>query len=773
MTVREDPVVDGSDPGRSDPVRLQLLRLLFTLADTEKARRAEKGPLPPTAGDHGAGQPTAAGGLGAAVTATMASLGTAELEREHRRLARCFLQEVDRLIAGSGSLPGERVDFPGLMAREAQTRETEGTDAAGPRVALVSLPWMSPTLPSIQLATLASALRQEGIASDVHEMYVDYAARIGLNLYNVLGNLLGPLPEWIFSQHYYGPEHGDHLTGMLEQRPLGVGFPWPELADTILAALAPVTEEYLADLVDEVDWSAYDVVGFSLTISQLGASMAFARRLKHAFPSLRIVFGGSQCAGPMGSTIMRICPYVDAVVHVEGEQVLGELVRRFRDDRPLSGLAGVSSRTADGEVVTAPAAELVVAGSRKLELDYDAYFHRLARLGLTEKMNPWLPFESSRGCWYGQKVQCTFCGLHDIMDFRAWDADVVLAQLESLQERYGVGRFYSMDLIMPREYLRNLLPEIAARGHDWMFFYEIKANMRRSELETLAAAGVRWVQPGIESLDADLLSLMRKGVKPFQNIQLLKWCQELGIYCGWNLLFGLPGEGQASYTRMAELIPKLTHLQPPSGGGRFQLHRFSPYFEQPEAHGVRWEGAHRMFAYAFPVDKADLDQLVYLHDFTLDPSLGEPVDTSEVEAAVVEWRRANQAGARLEFIERPDEEGVIVDHRDVGNPPVRHPLDRAGSALYRHLDAGMAEGQLAEKFRDEDRDAFEALGGAGGITGLVEQWLSDGLVIRIDGKILAIALRASRMADRNPEPMAAVVETVREAPLDNRTAVMA
>lgn len=159
MIVREDPVVDGSDPGRSDPVRLELLRLLFTLADTEKARRAEKGPTPPTTREHGPAQPKATGGLGAAVTASMASLGTAELEREHRRLARCFLQEVDRLIAGSGSLPGRRVDFPALTAREAQAR---GTDTAGARVALVSLPWMSPTLPSIQLATLASALRQEG-----------------------------------------------------------------------------------------------------------------------------------------------------------------------------------------------------------------------------------------------------------------------------------------------------------------------------------------------------------------------------------------------------------------------------------------------------------------------------------------------------------------------------------------------------------------------------------------------------------------------------------
>ncbi|UQX04556.1 RiPP maturation radical SAM C-methyltransferase [Streptomyces sp. RerS4] len=745
MDAREEPA--GDSAGLSDPVRLQLLHVLFTLAQSERARRAEEASAPPATDSPpgAAADASEAARLSAALKAHMACLDDAELEREHRRLAGAFLREVDRRIAGSGTLPGRRIDFANVPAAQ---EPPAGSNTAEPRVALVSLPWMSPTLPSIQLATLASALRQEGIESDVHELYVDYAARIGLNLYNLLGNLLGYLPEWIFSRHYYGPEQGDHLTGMLEQRPLGNDFPWPELADSVLAALEPVTEEFLDDLVRQTDWSRYDVVGFSLTISQLGASMAVARRLKRAFPSLRIIFGGSQCAGPMGSTILRICPYVDAVVHIEGELVLADLVRRLRDGRPLGGLSGVSHRTSHGEVVTEPAAELVLGGSRKLDLDYDAYFHRLVRLGLTEKMNPWLPFESSRGCWYGQKVQCTFCGLHDIMEFRAWDADVVLAQLERLEQRYGVGRFYSMDLIMPREYLRTLLPRIAERHDDWMFFYEIKANMRRSELETLAAAGVRWVQPGIESLDADLLALMRKGVKPFQNVLLLKWCQELGIHCGWNLLFGLPGESQASYTRMAELIPKLTHLQPPSGGGRFQLHRFSPYFEQPEAHGVRWDGAHRMFRYAFPIDKADLDQLVYLHDFTVDPALGPPVDPAEVEVAVRKWRRAHQAGASLALTELPGGESVVVDHRDVEKAPARHRLDPTETALYRHLDAGVAQKLLAESFRGEDRASFEALGGESGITALVARWVADGLVIRIDGKILALAVHAHRMASR-------------------------
>ena len=56
---------------------------------------------------------------------------------------------------------------------------------------------------------------------------------------------------------------------------------------------------------------------------------------------------------------------------------------------------------------------------------------------------------------------------------------------------------------------------------------------------------------------------MRKGVSGLQNIQLLKWCKELGVKPKWNLLFGFPGEPADEYARMAELAPLLSHLPPP------------------------------------------------------------------------------------------------------------------------------------------------------------------------------------------------------------------
>lgn len=733
-----------------DEVQMKLLLASFQAAHEEVGRRSRGAAAPEADGggalSEGDGAAGEAARLEAALRRHLGSLEPAALEELHLKLARGVLRSIDRRIAGAGDLPGERPDVDRLAVEPAAP--TAGSTRA--RVGLVSLPWMSPAMPSIQLATLASALDREGIASDVHELYVDYAARIGLNLHNHLGNLLGPFPEWVFSRHYYGPEHGDDLSAMLDQHPLE-DFPWKDFESVIPHALDPVTADFLDHLMEDVDWSSYDVVGCTLTLSQLGASMAFARRLKLRHPAVQVIFGGSQCAGPMGRAVLRICPFVDVVVHIEGELVLPELVRRLQDGGSPEGLPGVSFRRPadDGggaELVSAPPGELYRPDGEKLPLDYDPYFRRLIHLGVLEKMNPWLPFESSRGCWYGQKSQCTFCGLHEIMEFRAWDGDLVLAELERLRERYGIGRFYSMDLILPREYFRTLFPEVVGRGHDWMFFYEVKANMRREEVELLAASGVRWIQPGIESLDTEVLRLMKKGVSAAQNVLLLKWCEEVGIFCAWNILHGLPGERAESYERMERLIPKITHLRPPNGGGHFQLHRFSPYFEHPEAFAIRPTGAHHMFQYAFPVPEEELDELVYLHDFTLEPGAPEPVDVSRLKDVVAEWRRAYRRGASLQYVEGSDGTGLIEDRRRIGSPPRKHRLSEPEAALYRFLDAGTGERAAAERFQRAHPEAAQALEAEpGGVAAVLERWLRDDLVLAADGQVVSLAVRTKTL----------------------------
>ena len=68
--------------------------------------------------------------------------------------------------------------------------------------------------------------------------------------------------------------------------------------------------------------------------------------------------------------------------------------------------------------------------------DYHEFFDGRRRSGLARRLGATpvtLPFESARGCWWGAKRHCTFCGLNgSTMAFRAKSPDRVRAELAEL-----------------------------------------------------------------------------------------------------------------------------------------------------------------------------------------------------------------------------------------------------------------------------------------------------------------------------------------------------
>jgi len=109
-------------------------------------------------------------------------------------------------------------------------------------------------------------------------------------------------------------------------------------------------------------------------------------------------------------------------------------------------------------------------------------------------------------------------------------------------------------------------------------FYETKSNLKKEQVRLLRDAGVTMIQPGIESFSDEVLRLMKKGVSGLQNIQLLKWCKEIGVEPLWNFLLGFPGETPDEYARMAAVMARVCHLPGPTGVTAIRLDRFSPNF---------------------------------------------------------------------------------------------------------------------------------------------------------------------------------------------------
>src|SRR5262249_25280495 len=159
--------------------------------------------------------------------------------------------------------------------------------------------------------------------------------------------------------------------------------------------------------------------------------------------------------------------------------------------------------------------------------DFDPFFEQRRASPTVAGLASTLLMETARGCWWGERSHCTFCGLNGAtMAFRSKTPERVLAETRFLRERHGVATVSVVDDILDMRYFRSVLPRLAEADLGMEFFWEVKANLTRGQVHQLHAAGVRAIQPGIESFSDHVLALMRKGTTAFHNIELLKWCRE-------------------------------------------------------------------------------------------------------------------------------------------------------------------------------------------------------------------------------------------------------
>ncbi len=490
------------------------------------------------------------------------------------------------------------------------------------RVALVSMPFAAALRPSLQLGLLKPLAERVGFIVDTLHLHLPLARVLGLPLYSRLCEVRGLLGEWLFSIEAFGADAPDHDARFLRAFRTELAASLDGL-DCPLERLPEIRNEvvprYLDAVVESIAWDRYAVVGFTATFQQTLPSIALARRLKTRRPGVITIFGGANFESTMGLELVRAVPSIDYAVIGEGDVAFPELLAALRDTTDPGATPGVASRR--NGCVRHVARQTPFSAMDDLPTpDYREFFDRAAAEGLLStksKSSIAIPFESSRGCWWGEKQHCTFCGLNgQMMSFRSKSASRVLAELDELHARYGSFRFESVDNIIDNRYYKTLLPRLAERGEPYTLFYEVKSNLSRERLRLLREAGVSRIQPGIESLSTRVLKLMRKGVSALQNVDALRWARYYGIHVDWNLLWGFPSETANDYRRQADLLPLLSHLQPANWGGRFWMERFSPAFTEHDAFVTLRCSPHRHYAYLFPRE-VRLEEVAYFFDYEL------------------------------------------------------------------------------------------------------------------------------------------------------------
>ena len=609
-------------------------------------------------------------------------------------------------------------------------------------ICLVNMPYGSLVRPSIGLGLLKSALKKTQLKTTCVYANLDFAERIGIDRYIVVDGMATEdlVGEWTFCDALYG-------TGRIEDGYLE----WihEQFADSLdiesfkefLFEVRRTAVEFVDDTVSAILAKEPYVVGCTSVFQQHIASLALLRQIKDRSPRTATMMGGANCEGPMGEATHRNFPWVDYVVSGEADDIIADLCLGI-----VGSKTAVPYRCPDQAVLSpahrgnAASTALGTGAVTDMDLlpvpDYDDYFGALVFSSIGKLIRPGVPFEASRGCWWGAISHCTFCGLNGgSMTSRVRSTERVIEDIDTLFEKHGSKYFTAVDNIMAIEHLKSLMPTLRDRPDKFSIFFETKANLKRGDVELLADAGVRWVQPGIESLHTEVLKLMRKGLKAWANIQLLKWSMEFGVRLLWNIIVGFPGEQDSWYAEASQWVPLVSHLQPPIGVSRMRVDRFSPYHARPGDWDLAIEPA-RSYRSIYPFENQEIGDLAYFFERAPHPG-GEPEEGSGLKAfreCIDGWTAAQNA--------KPPPEMFFVDDGSRLSVTDTRPVSEGG-----HQEFYGIEREILLACDDAPPEALlpgkltHAAHSNKQIAGIVAGLVDKKLLFRLDGRIVFPAIR--------------------------------
>jgi len=349
-----------------------------------------------------------------------------------------------------------------------------------------------------------------------------------------------------------------------------------------------IPEDFFKDWAKEILVSDPEIIGFSVHCTSLAASINLAREIKRINPNKIIVFGGplyfsynipeyacglAQKGDDSGFTV------VDIIVIGEGEETFLDLLQRLKNNIPLESCPGIVYKK-DNRIIN--------NGLRLLMGNLDTLpFPEFDGFPKQYKYKNRLPILGSRGCIR----RCVFCDDALTWDFyRARSAENIIEEME-LRKKEGVEFLDFNDLLINGNLrqLSRLCDLIIKKGLDipWGGSASINKHMDLAFFKKLKRSGCIYLNYGIESAAAKVLSAMNKGFSIQEAKKVIEDTYKAGIAVSTNWIVGFPNETEDDFKETLNFIQdNIYYFKNGVMINSFILKSNSPLYKNKEKFGI-------------------------------------------------------------------------------------------------------------------------------------------------------------------------------------------
>ncbi len=328
---------------------------------------------------------------------------------------------------------------------------------------------------------------------------------------------------------------------------------WPNVACVYLAGAlrdagfepvvydAMTADHDLERIATEIERIAPDMVLTTAYTASYPAAIRLLHVARETLPGVVTGIGGVHAHFMYDEVLTKNGDAVDFVLRGEGEITLPELVECINAGDDLSKVEGIAYRDKNGGVIATPARPFV---------------HDLDTLSTAWDLVDWslyrfYPFpdtklaiiSTSRGC----DQACTFCSQQVFWNrsWRARSAGSVIAEMEMLRDRFGVGVVMFSDETPTLDATRwhHLLDQLIEREVGSHILMETRVDdILRDEalMPRYHAAGINHVYLGVERTDQATLDLFKKNTAVEMSKKALDLVNGHDMISETSLVLGLP-----------------------------------------------------------------------------------------------------------------------------------------------------------------------------------------------------------------------------------------